>query len=518
MKIHRVTLTNFRGYKNQTTIDFNDLTVLVGRNDIGKSTVLEALDLFFNDGKGVIKYDDGDINVTSDSKEYSIGVSFTELPDIVVVDNSFETSLAAEYLLNDNKELEIIKRFNGKKCTEIFVRAHHPTNERCSDLQLKKNNELRNIIQANGIQCDNLNVNSIMRQAIWSHYSDNLELRLVNIDVKSGEDTNRLWTKLSSILPVYSLFQSDRQNSDKDSEIQDPLRIAAVEFFKDTELQKVLNRVAEQVKQRLIEVSDRTLKKLREMDPNVADSLRPIIPNATNIKWAKVFDGVSLSTDEDIPINKRGSGVKRLILLNFFRAEAERRQEAGDSTGIIYAIEEPETSQHFDNQKILIDALIELSHAPNTQVLLTTHSGVIVKKLKYDDLRLIGVNDEGNKYISPVRDGLLSYPSMNEVNYTAFDEITEEYHNELYGFIEGQGWLKDYESEKPRRPYILLKNKKLVDTERTLTHYIRDVYHHPENTHNAKYTDQELAQSITEMRNYIEARRSSMGNNEEDFE
>ena len=69
MKIHKVTLTNFRGYKNPTTIDFNDLTVFVGRNDIGKSTVLEALDLFFNDGKGVIKYDDGDVNISSELKE-----------------------------------------------------------------------------------------------------------------------------------------------------------------------------------------------------------------------------------------------------------------------------------------------------------------------------------------------------------------------------------------------------------------------------------------------------------------
>lgn len=63
MKIHKITLENFRGYRNPTTIEFNDLTVFVGRNDIGKSTILEALDLFFNDGKGVIKYDDGDITM-----------------------------------------------------------------------------------------------------------------------------------------------------------------------------------------------------------------------------------------------------------------------------------------------------------------------------------------------------------------------------------------------------------------------------------------------------------------------
>jgi len=115
MKIHKVTLVNFRGYRNPTTITFNDLTVFVGRNDIGKSTVLEALDLFFNDGKGAIKYDDNDINISSDAREYSIGVTFTELPETVVVDASFQTNLVDEYLLNADGELELIKKFNGTR-------------------------------------------------------------------------------------------------------------------------------------------------------------------------------------------------------------------------------------------------------------------------------------------------------------------------------------------------------------------------------------------------------------------
>lgn len=63
MKIDSVILSNFRGYKNETTILFNDLTVFVDKNNARKSTVLEALDLFFNDGKGVIKCDKTDINI-----------------------------------------------------------------------------------------------------------------------------------------------------------------------------------------------------------------------------------------------------------------------------------------------------------------------------------------------------------------------------------------------------------------------------------------------------------------------
>lgn len=138
---------------------------------------------------------------------------------------------------------------------------------------------------------------------------------------------------------------------------------------------------------------------------------------------------------------------------------------------------------------------------------MTTHSGVIVKMLRFNDLRLIAVNDIGDKHITPFQSGLLVYPSMNEVNYTAFGEVTEEYHDELYGFIESQGWLTDYENGKSQIPYVRLRKDGTTRTEqRTVTHYIRDVLHHPENTNNARYTYQMLQQSVADMRTYIETK------------
>lgn len=115
------------------------------------------------------------------------------------------------------------------------------------------------------------------------------------------------------------------------------------------------------------------------MSPEVANSLNPVILSASSLKWSDVFKKVSISGDEGIPVNKRGSGVKRLILLNFFRAEAERRIADNANASIIYAIEEPETSQHTENQKKLIEALLELSEVNSTQVIITTHSANVVK-------------------------------------------------------------------------------------------------------------------------------------------
>ena len=54
----------------------------------------------------------------------------------------------------------------------------------------------------------------------------------------SKEDAKAIWNKLSTYMPVYSLFQSDRKNSDGDSESQDPLQEAVKEIVQDSGLQE----------------------------------------------------------------------------------------------------------------------------------------------------------------------------------------------------------------------------------------------------------------------------------------
>jgi len=43
MKIKKLILENFRCYKDKTEIEFQDLTIFIGKNDIGKSTILNIL-------------------------------------------------------------------------------------------------------------------------------------------------------------------------------------------------------------------------------------------------------------------------------------------------------------------------------------------------------------------------------------------------------------------------------------------------------------------------------------------
>jgi len=437
MNIKKIKIKNFRGYKDEVEIEFGTLTAFVGKNDIGKSTILEALDIFFNEGKGAVKFDKDDVNkqasVDGNCKAI-ISVCFDNLPDSIIIDSTNETTLQAEYLLNSDNLLEIIKYPTaGTTADKVFVKANHPTNPNCRDLLSKTQKELQKIVNDNSIQCNDKTKNAEMRTAIWNTYGEDLQLSEAEIDVTKGE-TKAIWEKLQNYLPIYSLFQSDRKNSDGDSEVQDPLKEAVKQILNDENITTKFDEIATEVKTKLQDVSDRTLAKLREMNPEIANSLNPIIPETKSLKWAEVFKTVSIAGDENIPINKRGSGVKRLILLNFFRAEAERRRAEKNAPSIIYAIEEPETSQHTEHQKKLIDAFLELAKTENTQVIITTHSAALVKNLEFEHLRLITA-DKTTKKVEKVLPNQLPYPSLNEVNFLAFTEVTEEYHNELYSYI-----------------------------------------------------------------------------------
>jgi putative ATP-dependent endonuclease of OLD family len=94
-----------------------------------------------------------------------------------------------------------------------------------------------------------------------------------------------------------------------------------------------------------------------------------------------------------------GSGVRRLILLNFFRAKAEKNLSEIDAPGVIYAIEEPETSQHPLNQRILFSALRDLSEQPGCQVIFTTHTPVLLREIPLAALKHITFDDAGTRIV-----------------------------------------------------------------------------------------------------------------------
>jgi putative ATP-dependent endonuclease of OLD family len=393
MRLIELRLKNFRCYKEEVKIKINDLTCIIGKNDIGKSTILEALDCFFNEN-----IDKGDLSTNCDNTTIEITCLFDEVPKKIILDSSVETSPEEENILNLQGNLEIKKTFNvGKTITKAtFVIAEHPIHEKLINILSLKNSPLKTLAEEVGANLEGVQKtkNPSLRKAIRDAIES--EKQLIELKVDGSLDTENnlktLWSKLKTFLPIFSLFKVDKTIDDKDKDVQDPMKHAIKESLAVPRIQQLLEEIEKEVKEKSTEVAEQTLEKLKEIDESLAEKMKSDFNKAPT--WDKIFD-LTLLNENDIPLNKRGSGVKRLVLLAFFQAQAEKKKLENNSPGIIYAIEEPETSQHPNHQLILINSLKELSEQDNIQVLFTTHSSNLVKEISLDSLTYIHKNDDG---------------------------------------------------------------------------------------------------------------------------
>jgi putative ATP-dependent endonuclease of OLD family len=401
MKLARLRLRNFRCFRDEITIDFNDITAFVGKNDSGKSTIMEAIDLFLNDNLP----DKDDASKDGDAKDLTIICEFNDLPDEVIIDDANPTKLGNEFLLNNDDRLEIHKNYSGNlqkpKCESIDAFAIHPTVKGAKDLLQLKNADLKKHAQKLGVDLSGVDqrFNAPIRKKIREHLGD-LALAPTKIPLNE-ENAKKIWTELRKYLPAFALFKSDRISTDQDSEAQDPLNAAVKEAIKAKESE--LTRITEYIQEEVQKIAQATLEKLKDMDPMLATQLNPTFDSP---KWEKLFKA-SITSDSDIPINKRGSGVKRLILISFFRAKVEQIAKKAGQTSLIYAIEEPETSQHPNNQRMLLRALCDLSS--EAQVIISTHTPMLARALPEDCLRYINICEDNTREV------LKSTPEINQL-------------------------------------------------------------------------------------------------------
>lgn len=186
----------------------------------------------------------------------------------------------------------------------------------------------------------------------------------------------------------------------------------------------------------------------------------------------------------------------------------------------MFFIDEPETFLHPQAQNKLLDALEKISK--KSQVFIITHSPYLLKKYDKETHSLsIFKKDKptgfNKKPITDIKLSLFgrSSPTWGEINYLAFNLITEEFHNELYGFVQAKAILENekYYCPKEFDKYLIEKDKKIPTKKykhqksdgtiseyaATILTYIRNFIHHPENEHNTKYTDEELKTSIEKL-------------------
>lgn len=396
MILKKVKLKNFRGYTEFEMNFSEEITAIIGKNDIGKSTILEALDVFFSDTPHKL-LDVTDLCVSASEPKIEITAYF-ELVDNeheVVIDSSYPTDFSKEYLLNEQGLLELKLSVKvDKEASSITaasvkrsILAYYPKTFSSSPLITMNNTSLKKLIGEDlksRYQELKLSINATIRSALYQeallYDTDKI---IIEINVNEIESQKKAWDKIKLVLPVFQIFKVDRSNSDKDKDVQDPIKTVTADAVKEIEGQ--FHKMAQKVENQVKEVLENTIEKLKEFPQFNGTSLTPNM----NINKLDSLFSFNIDTDNGIPLNKRGSGVRRLVLLSYFRAEADRLLKQSAKSSIIYAIEEPETSQHPDFQKMIIESLIKIASIEKRQVLVTTHSPEIAGFFDVDNINLI---------------------------------------------------------------------------------------------------------------------------------
>ena len=206
-----------------------------------------------------------------------------------------------------------------KKSIQIITK--HPSNFTPA-LILQKINDLKKLASDNNITPTNNNIKKDIRKAIFEQYPNLNWDNEFTIEVEAKEnDITQIFNKFKDDFPTYMVFRADRTNTDKDKDKEVSETTNAITKSVVSELENEFNNIKNKITDQINTLAQKTLEKLKLFDENISNSLK------SNIQTKQLSSLFSFTFDCDngISFNKRGSGVKRLMLLSFFLADAEQK-------------------------------------------------------------------------------------------------------------------------------------------------------------------------------------------------
>ncbi len=497
MKIKKIIINNFRAFKH-AEIDFDDFNCIIGKNDTGKSTILAALEWFF-DQKRELNHNDfaaagfdwyeyenpsyydeitGETSQGETIKEFiyddfyiSVDIYFND----AIIPISTEESdfiFSKDYLskngdicirkymrhsynyLSDGNQMGycIKKHFYNKlgklfsDCTFQELKALYnemgkDADKLCKVLhQLKEEckSKKRGVLYAaikSKSRAEEIKIKEQICSELFEYYNSIGE-KIHDEQWVNLDDLDQIESKFGLVFPKYILYTSKTPINDYLNLLFTPYN--ANKVYKSIEKAKVY-----------------TAKKLSEyLNLDSTNENLYIIENEKIDLFTQnslVFKQIDLPLS--IPLKNRGEGLQLKIKNAVFRLLTEINTK--NLTNTILAFEEPETHLHPSAQIEMYETIKLLSEKSNYQVIITTHSPYIVKELAQNGILPIVVKREEQSQeskISKLDERVLPYVSMNEINYIAFDEPSIEYHIELFGYMQNMldkkvkeldDWLKD---------------------------------------------------------------------------
>jgi putative ATP-dependent endonuclease of the OLD family len=342
-RIARITLENYRSFRS-ASFPLSEQALLIGANNTGKTSVLEAIDKVFGVGRRGYGFEESDLHQDGKPIEQprQLRVEFELRPStsggsIFTAEEHalFETHIDFD---QDGAEVVLVRATAGHEADGVF---------RSRAVFLKRDGE------------DDGLLDQQMRQRLKFFYLPALRDVRRELDDRSG-----LWSRLAGLLET----------------AHDPERVAQLTDVAGRELVEAILGP-----ERLGELGEHVTEALATVlyleGENVSAELR-----ATSLDFRTLLRRASLvvggpGDQEPLPVDRQSTGVQALALFGLFRSYLET--QGGHVLAI--GLEEPEAhlSPH------AIRSLVTLACAGDTQTILTTHAPIVADALDPRDVVLL---------------------------------------------------------------------------------------------------------------------------------
>lgn len=347
MAIEKVKIKNFKRFKGEFEVNFNKgMNILVGDNEAGKSTILEAIHLALTGmyaGRSIRNQLSSYLFNKEIVEEYLLAVnSSTPIPPPeIVIEIFFENDTVPEYEGNGNSE-------NRNKIEGICFKISF-SDDYCADYErICKNGSLTSI----PIEYYEARWITFSREAVIPR---SIKFKSVMIDSSNYRYQNGSDVYISRVIKEFlepeditSVAQAHRKLVD--------------DFAKDPSITEVNNKIsdASTIMNGKISLS---------ADQGVQNSWESSLVTQVN----------------DIPFTHAGKGAQCII-----KTQLALSHKKAENAGVIL-LEEPESHLSFSKLNELLGAIIDV--AGEKQFIISTHSSFVANKLGLDSLILLA-NDK----------------------------------------------------------------------------------------------------------------------------
>ncbi|WP_318569897.1 ATP-dependent nuclease [Salinigranum marinum] len=350
MRLSGIQIKNFKSIERTQIESVSDLSVLVGKNDAGKSSLLEAIEMFLTE-KGKPTTNQFHMGTEDD---IIISALFSPVPDeladalddsIEIPDNTLQITRKWEY---PDPRRSMAETYLGPD--EVAIGADTLVGE-----------------------YDSLGKPDT-RDFLWEYLPEPVYIPAErNVTEETTFKSNTLIDQL--LTPLL--------------EESDALRQARKEL--ESELNREVGAVQEQIEEGLV---------------SRMDSIRHLELDTGEINLGKAFTPSIRITDQysemSVPIDQRGSGVGSMLVLSL--VETYRERHIGE--GYLLLFEEPGNWLHPEAKRRMLGALKQIS-TNGGQVMLSTHSPEFIDRRGHGDVILVQ-RDAGRTSVRQIEEDYLS--------------------------------------------------------------------------------------------------------------